>query len=80
MSMPKGTRAYFAGISAGRLSNKAVRFSNQTRERVRLIAYEWDEVCSFVDRAATELERELDRFDQAIKEAVEYINQPPEES
>ncbi len=74
------TRAQLAGVSAAVLARKARRFSEQTRERVREIAYEWDELFSGVDSEATSLERALDQFDEAMKEAVEYIKEAPEES
>lgn len=70
------TRAKAAGVSAAAYARKADEFVSATRKRLQQIAYEWEEVDSSVDYAATTLERELDAFDQHVKDCVERLRQP----
>ena len=79
MKKPK-TRAQLTGLNAKALYNKALRFTAQAHERLQQIAYDWNELTSTVDSAATDLERALDEFDKAMREALDYANEPPEEA
>lgn len=73
------TRAQAAGVNVRAYAGKAAKFVDQTRSRLQKIAYEWDEVDSSVDWAATDLERALDEFDKSIKESIERLKEPVDE-
>lgn len=76
--MKPQTRAQAAGVSVARLRSQANKFAAVVRDKAGQIGHAWQDVDNTIPGATEELLAALERWEQEVKEGLEFISEVPE--